>query len=109
MLLASLTEGATKPEHARRPAKLGEGIYTEEELMTFVFTKSTSLQSGLFTEEAHPRLQGRTTPVKDEVVSLLPNLLSSNDEDLHKEGVLELLFCLSHHLKKISCKVPVNS
>ena len=56
MLLASLTEGATKPEHARRPAKLGEGIYTEEELMTFVFTKSTSLQSGLFTEEALPRL-----------------------------------------------------
>jgi len=108
MLLASLTEGATKPEHVRRPAKLGEGIYTEEELMTFVFTKSTSLQSGLFTEEALPRLQGRTAPVKDEVVSLLPNLPSSNDEDLHK-GVLELLFCLSHHLEKISCKVPVNS
>ena len=67
--------------------------------MTFVFTKSTSLQSGLFTEEALPRLQGRTAPVKDEVVSLLPNLPSSNDEDLHK-GVLELLFCLSHHLEK---------
>jgi len=108
MLLASLTEGATKPEHARRPAKLGEGIYTEEELMTFVFTKSTSLQSGLFTEEVLPRLQGRTAPVKDEVVSLLPNLPSSNDEDLHK-GVLELLYCLSHHLEKISCNVPVNS
>jgi hypothetical protein len=73
--------------------------------MTFVFTKSTSLQSGLFTEEALPRLQGRTAPVKDEVVSLLPNLPSSND-DLHKGGVLELLFCLSHHLEK---KSPAKS
>ena len=48
--------------------------------MMFVFTKSASLQSGLFTKEALPRLQGRTAPVKDEVVSLLPNLPSSNDE-----------------------------
>ena len=94
-------EALPKPKHARRPAKLGEGIYTEEELMTFVFTKSTSLQSGLFTKKALPRLQGRTAPVKDEIVSLLPNLPSSNDEDLHK-GVLELLFCLSHHLEKKS-------
>jgi hypothetical protein len=91
-----------------RPAKLGEGIYTKKELMTFVITESTSLQSGLFTEEALPRLHGRMSPVKDEVVSLLPSLPSSN-EDLHKEGVLELLFCMSHHLEKISCKVPVNS
>jgi len=29
---------------SRRAAKLGEGIYTEMELKTFVFTKSTSLQ-----------------------------------------------------------------
>ena len=39
------------------------------------------------------------TPIKDEVVSLLPNLPSSSDEDLH-EGVVELLFCLFHHLEK---------
>jgi len=76
--------------------------------MTFVFTKSTSLQPGLFTEETLPRLQGRMTPIKDEVVSLLPNLPSSNDEYLH-EGVVKLLFCLFHHLEAISCIVPVNS
>ena len=29
-------EALPKPKHARRPAKLGEGIYTEEELITFV-------------------------------------------------------------------------
>jgi len=69
--------------------------------MTSVFTKPTSLQPGLFTEETLPRLQGRTTPIEDEAVSLLPNLPSSSDEDLH-EGVVELLFCLFHHLEKKS-------
>jgi hypothetical protein len=39
-------------------------------------------------------------PIKDEVVSLLPNLPSNNDEDFHEERVLELLFYLFHHLEK---------
>jgi len=68
-----------KPKHARRPVKLGEGIYS--------------------------KTPGKDGPVKDEVVSLLPNLPSSNDEDLHK-GVLELSFCLSYHLEKNVLQSP---
>ena len=32
----------------------------------------------------------------------------SNDEDLHKEGILILLFRLHHHLEEITLKVPVH-
>ena len=32
----------------------------------------------------------------------------SNDEDLHKEGILILLFRVHHHLKEITLKVPLH-
>ena len=32
----------------------------------------------------------------------------NNDEDLHKEGILILLFRLHHHLEEITLKVPAH-
>jgi len=50
------------------------------------------LKFGLFTEEVFPRRERRPASIKNEVVSLLPDMPSSNDEGLHEEGILVLLF-----------------
>jgi hypothetical protein len=39
-----------------------------------------------------PRRERRPASVKNEVVSLLLNMPGSNDEGLHEEGILVLLF-----------------
>jgi len=50
------------------------------------------LKFGLFTEEVFPRMERRPASIKNEVVSLLPDMPSSNDEGPHEEGILVLLF-----------------
>jgi hypothetical protein len=50
------------------------------------------LKFGLFTEEVFPRRERRPASIKYEVVSLLPNMPSRNDEGLHEQGILVLLF-----------------
>jgi hypothetical protein len=67
------------------------------------------LKSGFFTEGALPRDKRGPTPIKDEVVSLLPNLPCRNDEEFHEEGVLRLSFSLLHHLKELSSEIPIDS
>ena len=68
-----------------------------------------SLKPSFFTEGALPRDKRRPTPIKDEVISLLPNLPCRNDEELHEKGIMRLSFSLLHHLEKISCEIPINS
>jgi hypothetical protein len=50
------------------------------------------LKFGLFTEEVYLRRERRPASIKNEVVSLLSDMPSSNDEGLHEEGILVLLF-----------------
>jgi len=45
-----------------------------------------SLKPSFFTEGDLPRDKRRPTPIKDEVVSLLPNLPCRNGEELHEKG-----------------------
>jgi len=68
-----------------------------------------SLKPSFFTEGVLPRDKRRPTPIKDEVVSLLPNLPCRNGEELHEKGILRLSFSLLHHLEKFSCEIPINS
>ena len=68
-----------------------------------------SLKPSFFTEGDLPRDKRRPTPIKDEVVSLLPNLPCRNGEELHEKGILRLSFNLLHHLEKFSCEIPINS
>jgi hypothetical protein len=51
-----------------------------------------SLKSSLIQKGAFPRGEGGSSSVKYKVISLLPYVPGSNDEDLHKEGILILLF-----------------
>jgi hypothetical protein len=60
------------------------------------------LQSSFFTEGAFPRTKGRATSIKNNIISLLPNLPSSND----KERVLILKLSVLHHLEGFFCEVP---
>ena len=55
--------------------------------MLFFFTKSKSLKFGFLVKGGFPRDKGGVSSVEDEVISLLPNMLGGNDEDLHEEGV----------------------
>jgi hypothetical protein len=58
----------------------------------FVISHSKSLKFGLFTEQVFPRRERRPASIKNEVVSLLPDMPSNHDEGLHEEGILVLLF-----------------
>ena len=58
--------------------------------MSFFFTKSKGLKFGFLIKGGFPRDKGWASSIKDEVISLLPNMLGGNDEDLHEEGVLKL-------------------
>ena len=76
--------------------------------MLFFFTKSKSLKFGFLVKGGFPRDKGGASSVEDEVISLLPNMLGGNDEDLHEEGVSKLLLCWHHHLEEITCEVPMT-
>jgi hypothetical protein len=49
------------------------------------------------------------TPIKDEVISLFPNLPSHNGEYLHKVGIRKLLLGLYQHLEQITYKIPLDA
>jgi len=66
------------------------------------------LKSSLIQKGAFPGGERGSSSVKYKVISLLPYVPGSNDEDLHKEGILILLFRLHHHLEEITLKVPVH-
>jgi hypothetical protein len=54
----------------------------------------------LFIEEVFPRMERRAASIKNEVVSRLLDMPSSNDEGLYDEGL--------YHLKEFTLKVPVD-
>jgi len=66
------------------------------------------LKSSLIQKGAFPGGERGSSSVKYKVISLLPYVPGSNDEGLHKEGILILLFRLHHHLEEITLKVPVH-
>jgi hypothetical protein len=53
---------------------------------------SKSLKFDLFIEEGFPRMERRVSSIKNEVISPLSDMPSSNDEGLYEEGILVLLF-----------------
>ena len=67
------------------------------------------LKTSLFKEGTFPGIKRRTASVKDEIISLLPDLPSSYDEYLHKEGALVLDLSKMHHLEELFCEIPTNS
>ena len=56
-----------------------------------------------------PGAKGRATTIKDEIVPLLPDLPSSNDEDLHEERALKLLLSLNQHMKEVHGEIPMDA
>jgi hypothetical protein len=74
-----------------------------------LLTKSECLKNSLFKEGTFPGIKRRTASVKDEIISLFPNLPSSYDEYLHKEGALVLDLSKMHHLEELFCEIPTNS
>jgi len=50
-----------------------------------LLTKSVCLKTSFFKEGTFSGIKRRTTSVKDEIISLLPDLPSSYDEYLHKD------------------------
>ena len=65
------------------------------------------LQLGFFQETLLPIIIAGTTTIKNEVISLLPNLPVSYDENLHEERPLKLLFSINHHLEEIHGDFPI--
>jgi hypothetical protein len=41
--------------------------------------------------------EGGVAPIKDEIISLFPNLPAAQDEDVHEEFVIEIKPGLLHH------------
>jgi hypothetical protein len=77
--------------------------------MDLYIIEPMSLKLSFFAEGALPRGKRGPTPIKDEVVLLLPNFPCRNDEEFHEEEVLRLSFSLLHHLEELSSEIPIDS
>jgi hypothetical protein len=64
---------------------LSIGIYKRGEKSWFLFRKAVSLQKGFIAELFFPAKERWPSPVKDKIVSLLPDFPSYYDKDPHKE------------------------
>jgi hypothetical protein len=60
-------------------------------------------------ETSFPTGYACLTIFKDQVISLFPNVPSSNDENFHEEGVIEVIFSQFHHPEERNIHLPLNS
>jgi hypothetical protein len=68
-----------------------------EKLRSFVIPEPIGLEVGLLKKTQLPSKEGGVAPIKDEIISLFPNLPAAQDEDVHEEFVIEIKPGLLHH------------
>jgi hypothetical protein len=87
---------------------LSIGIYKRGEKSWILFRKAVSLQKSFDTEFFFPSNERLLPSVKDKIVSLLPDLPSCYDKDLHKEWWTVQVPGLLKGCKAVNLVVPLN-
>jgi hypothetical protein len=76
-------------------------------LRSFILPEPVSLEVGLLKKTQLPSKEGGVAPIKDEVISLFPNLPAAQDKNFHEVLVIEFKPGLHHRMELLS-KPPVN-
>jgi hypothetical protein len=81
--------------------KLSVQVKKIEKGGSLILLHSMGLEIGLLEKPNFPAQKRRGASVQDEVISLFPNQLGSNDECFHEEAVIVMLFCVFHHRMEV--------
>jgi hypothetical protein len=77
-------------------------------LRSFELPEHVGLEVSLLKKTQLLSKEGWVTPIKDEVISLFPNLPGTQNKNFHEELVVEVKPGLLHHRMELMPEPPVN-